>query len=202
MKKFVFVFLLLSAASAFAQFGKNKVQYKGFDWYYIQSDHLDIYFSQGGEYLANFAANEGEKALKSIENSLNYQIVTRIPIVIYNSHNDWQQTNVVGEYLEEGIGGVTEEFKNRVVVPFEGSYKLFRHVIHHEMTHAVINEMFYGGSLQSMISENIQLQLPLWMNEGLAEYESLGGWDVNSDIFLRDAVMNNYLPDIDQLEGY
>ncbi|HZV13042.1 MAG TPA: biopolymer transporter Tol, partial [Candidatus Kapabacteria bacterium] len=202
MKKVVFVLALFSAVSAFAQFGKNKVQYKNFDWYYIQSDHLDIYFSKGGEYLANFVADEGEKSLKSIENSVNYQIVTRIPIVVYNSHNDWQQTNVVGEYLEEGVGGVTEEFKNRVVVPFEGSYKQFRHVINHELTHAVINEMFYGGSLQSMISENIQLQLPLWMNEGLAEYESLHGWDVNSDMFLRDAVMNNYLPDIDQLEGY
>src|SRR5579872_3612165 len=168
MKKVVFVLALFSAVSAFAQFGKNKVQYKNFDWYYIQSDHLDIYFSKGGEYLANFVADEGEKSLKSIENSVNYQIVTRIPIVVYNSHNDWQQTNVVGEYLEEGVGGVTEEFKNRVVVPFEGSYKLFRHVINHELTHAVINEMFYGGSLQSMISENIQLQLPLWMNEGLA----------------------------------
>ena len=50
--------------------------------------------------------------------------------------------------MEEGVGGVTELFKNRVVVPFEGNYKQFRHVIHHELVHAVINEMFYGGSIQ------------------------------------------------------
>ena len=201
MKRVLIIFFCC-AVSAFAQFGKNKVQYKGFEWYYIQSDHLDVYFSQGGEYVATFAAEEGERALKSIENTLNYQIVTRIPIIVYNSHNDFQQTNVVGEYLDEGIGGVTELFKNRVVLPFEGSYKLFRHVIHHEMTHAVINEMFYGGSIQSMISNNIQLQLPLWMNEGFAEYESLGGWDVNSDMFLRDATINAYLPNIEELQGY
>ncbi len=37
-------------------------------------------------------------------------------------------------------------FKNRVILPFEGSYALFRHVIHHELVHAVLNDMFYGGN--------------------------------------------------------
>jgi hypothetical protein len=120
---------------------------------------------------------------------------------VYNSHNEFQQTNVISEYLEEGIGGVTELFKNRVVVPFEGNYRMFRHVIHHELVHAVINDMFYGGSIQSIISNNIRLQLPLWFNEGLAEYESLK-WDNNSDMFMRDATIHTYLPPIEYLSGY
>ena len=37
-------------------------------------------------------------------------------------------------YMQEGIGGVTELFKNRVVIPFEGDYDQFRHVIHHELS--------------------------------------------------------------------
>ena len=85
--------------------------------------------------------------------------------MVYNSHNDFQQTNVISEYLEEGIGGVTELFKNRMVIPFEGNYRMYRHVIHHEMVHAVLNDMFYGGSIQSIISNNIRLQLPMWFNE-------------------------------------
>ena len=121
--------------------------------------------------------------------------------MVYNSHNDFQQTNVIGEYLEEGIGGVTELFKNRVVIPFEGDYRKFRHVIHHELVHAVINDMFYGGSIQSIISNNITLQLPLWFNEGLSEYAALK-WDTNSDMFLRDATINENLPTISQLYGY
>ncbi|MFN0156599.1 MAG: peptidase MA family metallohydrolase [Bacteroidota bacterium] len=201
---FLFVLLALLPIAASSQdglFGKNKVQYKKFNWSFIQSDHFDVYFSDGGEYLAEFTAVASESAYTSISKSFRYHIVNRIPIVVYNSHNDFQQTNVIGEYLEEGIGGVTELFKNRVVIPFEGDYKKFRHVIHHELVHAIINDMFYGGSIQSIISNNITLQLPLWFNEGLAEYEALK-WDTNSDMFLRDATVHENLPEITRLNGY
>ncbi len=192
----------LQADAAAQYFGKNKVQYKNFAWFYIQSDHFDVYFTDGGEYIADFTARAAEDALVRIQDVFRYRISNRIPIIVYNSHNDFQQTNVVSVYLEEGIGGVTELFKNRVVIPFEGSYKMFRHVIHHELVHAVINEMFYGGSIQSIIENNIRLQLPLWFNEGICEYLAHGGWDKNSDMFLRDAVTSNYLPPIPYLGGY
>lgn len=182
-------------------FGKNKVQYKHFVWEYIQTDHFDIYFSQNGEDLANFAAQAAEESYNDIRKLVRYEINNRISIVLYNSHNEFQQTNVVDEYLEEGIGGVTELFKNRVILPFEGNYDLFRHVIHHELVHAVLNDMFYGGSIQSLISARNPLQLPMWMNEGLAEYAALR-WDTNSDMFIRDATVNNYIPPIDYLGGY
>ncbi|MBS4028144.1 MAG: PD40 domain-containing protein [Ignavibacteriales bacterium] len=205
--KHIFTFILFSilslsiSISQESLFGKNKVQYHSFNWYYIQSSHFDIYFTDGGEELATFTADEAEKAYRSIARSFRYNINNRIPFIVYNSHNDFQQTNVVSSYLEEGVGGVTELFKNRVVLPFEGEYRKFRHVIHHELVHAVINDMFYGGSLQSILSNNITLQLPLWFNEGLAEYEALQ-WDVNSDMFLRDAAVHEYLPEIDRLHGY
>jgi Tol biopolymer transport system component len=189
------------ALSQYTIFGKNKVQYRKFDYYYIQSDHFDVYFTEGQEYLADFTADVAESSLASISKDFRYQITSRIPIIVYASHNDFQQTNVVQEYLEEGVGGVTELFKNRVVLPFDGSYAQLRHVIHHELVHAVVNEMFYGGSIQSIITNNIQLQLPMWFNEGLAEYESLR-WDTNSDMYMRDATISNNLPQIDYLNGY
>lgn len=182
-------------------FGKNKVQYHPFTWYYLQTDHFDIYFYQNGQPLAGFTAAAAESAYASITRLFRYQIVNRIPVVVYNSHNDFQQTNVIGEYLEEGIGGVTELFKNRVVVPFEGDYRKYRHVLHHELVHAVMNDMFYGGSIQSIITNNITLQIPLWFGEGLAEYAALQ-WDTNSDMYLRDATINQNLPPINQLGGY
>jgi Tol biopolymer transport system component len=201
LSKLITLLIVFNFAYVFGQFGQNKVQYKDFTWYYIQSKHFDIYFSQNGGKLAEFTAGAAEDALKSIERSFNYKINNRVTIIIYNSHNDFQETNVTDEYLTEGIGGFTELFKNRVVLPYEGSYKNFRHVIHHELTHAVINDMFYGGSAQNIISNNISLQLPLWFNEGMAEYQSLG-WDTNTDMFIRDAAISEYLPDIPQLDNY
>jgi Tol biopolymer transport system component len=187
--------------SLFAQFGENKVQYKNYTWYYIQTDHFDIYFTSKGAKLAEYASKAAEKSLKEIEKSFNYNINNRITMIIYNSVNDFQETNVSDEYLSEGIEGFTEVFKNRVVVQFSGSYPEFNHLIHHELTHAVMNDFYYGGSFQNMITNNINLNLPQWFNEGMAEYQSLG-WDLNSDMFMRDAVVNEYLPDLNELSGY
>ncbi|MBI3578389.1 MAG: biopolymer transporter Tol, partial [Ignavibacteriales bacterium] len=147
MRKFLacVVLIILATGVVWSQnsvFGKNKVQYKNFEWQYIQTNHFDIYFSQDGYELAEFTAEAAEEAYNSIRKLVRYEINNRIAFVVYNSHDEWQQTNVVGEYLEEGIGGVTELFKNRVVVPFEGNYRMFRHVIHHELVHAVLNDMF------------------------------------------------------------
>lgn len=185
----------------FAQFGKNKVHTKDFDWNYIQTKHFDIYFANNGETLTEFTAQSAEEAIASIQKTFNYRVNSRITIIVYNSQNDFQETNVIDEYLSEGIQGFTELFKNRVVIQYTGSYKQFRHLIHHELVHAVMNDMFYGGSIQNIITNNISLQFPIWFNEGLAEYESLG-WDVDSDMFIRDAAISEYLPDIERLDGY
>ncbi len=200
MKKFSFFFLFLTI-SIFGQFGQNKVQYIDYDWYYIQTKHFDIYFANGAHKSVEFLAREAETALAKIENDLDYKIDKRIPIILYNSHNDFQETNVSDQFIGQGTGGFTERFKNRVVLPFEGSYAKFRHVIHHELVHAVMNEYLFGGSLQNVISKSIKLQLPIWYHEGMAEFLS-SRWETNSDQFIRDAIINEYLPDINRLSGY
>ncbi len=209
IKYFFTLTLLLSlinisfnSSVSFSQFGQNKVQYKEFKWKFIQSKHFDIYFSQGGEYLAEFTATAAESSLAALTHNLDYTIESRIMIAVFNSHNDFQQNNILDEYLPEGVGGVTELFKNRVLVPFEGNYDLFRHVIHHELLHAFMNDMYYGGSFQNIISKNISLSFPGWFNEGMAEVQSLYGLDKKTDMFMRDAVINNYVPPLEYIGGY
>ena len=183
-------------------FGKNKKQYEKFNWRYIQSENFDVYFHGDAEYIAKYTALKAEDALKQIQEELSFSITKRIVLIIYSSHNQFQQTNVIDEFMSEGIGGVTELFKNRVVLPFEGDYAKFRHVIHHELVHAVINDMFYGGSIQALMSSSGAAMLPLWMNEGFAEYSSANGLDVKTDMFMRDVAVSEYLRGISQLNGY
>lgn len=203
MKKYIlFVsFICFNTINLFAQFGQSKVNYKEFDWLYIQSRHFDIYFIKGAEKIAEFTARESEKALVKIQKDINYKLNNRIALIVYNSHNDFQETNVTDEYLSGGIGGFTEPFKNRVVFPFEGSYQKFQHVIAHELVHAVMRDMYYGGTIQNIIARGITLQLPLWFWEGSAEYIAQG-WETKSDMFIRNAIISEALPDIQQLDGY
>jgi Tol biopolymer transport system component len=194
----IYIFITIS----FAQFGQNIVQYDKFDWSFIQSEHFDIYYTNDGLEHAEFVAIEAEIAGKNIASLLDCELSNRVSIIVYNSHNDFQQTNVLDSYMYEGIGGVTELYKNRVVIPFDGSIAEFKHVIHHELVHAYINDYVYGGTLNNLISSQIKFQIPLWMNEGLAEYIA-STWDTNSDMWLRDLTINGGdLPKINQLYGY
>jgi WD40 repeat protein len=196
---------LLPAGSASAQepvFGKNKVEYKHFDWYYIQTDNFDIYYYQGEYELAEYAAGVLEQAYLRIRDELRYDLRKRIPVILYNSPNDFQQTNVVSDLIEEAVGGFTESFKTRVVVPFSGSYEDFRHVLHHELTHAVVYDMLYGNALGSLFSRQYLFQLPLWFAEGYAEYSSRHGWDIQGDMVLRDATINGYLTPLEYAGGF
>ncbi len=190
------------AAAQYFRFGKNKVHYGANEWHYVQSKHFDVYYTDGGRYLADFTAKAAEEAYQQVSALFQHQISDRIPFVVYQSHNEFAVTNVVElPTYSEGIGGVTELFKNRIAIPFTGDYRDYRRVVHHELVHAVINDMFYGGSIQSVIQNNIQLRIPLWFNEGIAEYAALG-WDTNSDMFVREAVLEDNLAPIPYLSGY
>ncbi len=204
LKYILFSTLLLGIFSGTLEaqyFGKNKVQYKTLEWQYLQSEHFDIYFTNGGEGIAAFTARVAEESYVQLSRDLKYELVDRIKILVYNSHNDFGQTNVDLSPPEESVGGFTEFFKNRVVIPYEGEWEKFRHVIHHELTHAVMLQMVYGAGSQSIISGLTQFQMPLWFIEGLAEHQSRG-WDIESDMFMRDGTVNGYLPDIPYLNGF
>ena len=202
MKYYKYIlFIIQLICCIYPQFGKNIVQYEQFNWEYIQTKNFDIYFYSQGEIQLELIAKYCEDANDKIAKLIGWDLNARSSIIIYNSHNDFQQTNVVDSYLQEGIGGVTELLKNRVVIPFDGSLKEFKHVIYHELVHVFINDGMYGGALKNLINTNAVF-IPLWMNEGLAEYLS-SKWDANSDMWIRDLAINfTELPSIKDLNGY
>ena len=160
MIRFIIISLLSLCCINGQSFGQNKIQYRDFDWSFIQTPHFDIYFYGGEQDLAEFTADISEEAYEQISIHLRWDLKRRVSIMVYNSHNEFQQTNVVAPYMSEGIGGVTELFKNRVVFPFEGNYEQFRHVIHHELVHAFINDMVYGGTMQNRVTSRTRIQVP------------------------------------------
>ena len=195
-KYIIFIFII----PIYCQFGKNIVQYQTFDWHYIQSEYFDIYYYET-DINAQYVAKESAHAYDNISNAMGWKLKNRVPIIIYNSHNDFQQTNIIDMYMPEGVGGVTELYKNRVVIPYDGSNIKFRNVFYHELVHAFINDYIYKGGIKNMQNQDIIL-VPLWMNEGLAEFLSTS-WNSDSDMWIRDLVINgDRLPKLNELNGY
>jgi Tol biopolymer transport system component len=183
--------ILILVPSIVLGFGKNKVQYRGFEWLILKSEHFDIYYYDEEELLGERVAALADAAYDTISDYFGHDLSTRIPILVYKSGNEFRQTNVTLELLGEGVGGFTEMYKNRVVIPFTGSYEELRHVIVHELTHVFNFDMLYGGLLESIFTRQYVYALPLWFLEGLAEYVS-ESWDAEAEMVMRDAAIHEY----------
>ena len=211
MRLALILLAVLAAAPAQAQyfaFGQNRVRYEAPEWRRVQTAHVDVYFYErpgtepGGELVGAFAAEAAEEAYVQTAALFGADVTARIPLVVYPTAAAFAVTNVADLPVgADGIGGVTEGFKNRIAVPFTGDWRALRRVVHHEMVHAVLNSLVYGGSVQALLRSGLRLRVPLWFNEGLAEYAALG-WDTATDSYVRDALLDGALPPLERLGGY
>jgi len=182
------------------QFGRNKIQYENFDWQVVRTEHFDVYYYDGSEDVADAVCRIVEESNDHLEGLFGHELTTVIPIIVYASHNEFQQTNVLSSHVGEGVGGFTELFKNRVVIPFTGSYYELRHVIHHEMTHVFMFDIVYRGLAESVIRQAYFNPVPLWFAEGLAEFASQG-WDTQAEMILRDLTIADEIVPLEYLYG-
>jgi hypothetical protein len=183
--------LMFAPVPASAQyFGQNKVQYENFDFKILKTQHFDIYYYPVEAEAAKEAGRLAERWYSRLSRMLDHQLTTRQPLILYASHPDFWQTNVV-DGVGEGTGGVTESAKRRVTMPFAASMVETDHVLGHELVHAFQYDML-GRAIEG---------LPLWFIEGMAEYLSLGARDVQTAMWLRDAALMDKLPTIEDLDN-
>jgi len=198
-----FLFAALSRAAAaqdFDSFGQNKVQYRTFQWQIIQTEHFDVYFYPVEREAALDVARIAERSYARLSRILHHNFIERKPILLYASYSEFQETNALGgESPSEGVEGVTEFFKHRMVIPFTGSYDQMEHVIEHEMTHQFQYDVYSGGHPGAGIQTMVTVNPPGWFMEGMAEYLSLGPMDPATTMALRDAALQGHLPTIEDM---
>ena len=190
----VAVILVAAPLSAqFVPFGKNKVQYTDFDWQVLSGPHVDVYYYPDEETLARVALTYAEQSYDTLTVVFRHRPFRRIPLIIYSSHQHFEQTNVTGAFLPEGVAGFTEFLKRRIALPFNGSYRDFQHTIRHELVH-----FFQLSKLSRIFAQYPRFRgpgTPLWWSEGLAERLS-SPQDADDEMFNRDLVLNGNLPSL------
>jgi Tol biopolymer transport system component len=187
--------LLLPAALQAQYFGRQKVQYENFDWQVMQTAHFQIHFYPTEGEITKDAARQAERWYTRLSRAFQHEFNDK-PLIFYADHPDFQQTNVIGESIGEGTGGVTEGLRTRVIMPYTGVYADNDHVLGHELVH-----QFQYDMAQSTTGSGLSglARLPLWLIEGMAEYLSLGREDAHTAMWLRDAALRGELPTIKQL---
>ncbi len=190
---------ILTAGPVSAQyFGRNKVQYRDLNFQVLKTEHFDIYFYPQERAGVDISARLAERWYARLSRIFEHKLRGRQPLVLYGSHPDFEQTNIIQGELSEGTGGVTEPLRRRIVLPLGGPLADTDHVIGHELVHAFQFDMTtnpYAAPGQSRAN-----RLPLWFIEGMAEYLSIGPVDPNTAMRLRDAAQQETLPSIDKLD--
>lgn len=196
--------LMLVAHDAAAQypFGKNKIQYSAKDWKVIETEHVDIFYYPDEVFLAEFVAGFVEDVYDEYAAFFRLEFEDRIPVILYGTHHDFKETNVIPYLLGEATLGFTEFIKGRVALPFTGSYYDLERVCRHELVHAFMLE-----KLRVVMNEHRRYTYqhpPLWFTEGLAEYLGKRTQDTEAHMFLRDAVTGDglfSLQDVWRIDG-
>lgn len=185
------------AHAQFGAFGTNKIQYRRFDWRVLRGEHVDLHFYSEEETLARVALAYAEESYAELEHRFRHAVTSRIPLIVYSSHADFEQTNILPFVPPEQLLGVTEFLKRRVALPFRGNYAEFRHTIRHELVHVFqLSRMALAAQLHLAAP---RVYLPLWWQEGLAEFWSAGE-DTRDEMILRDITQRGRLPTIGELE--
>jgi Tol biopolymer transport system component len=192
--------IALPAIAGAQYFGRNKVQYRTFDFQILQTEHFDLYYYPEEKEAAYLASRLSERWYARLSRFFDHQLRGRQVLILYASPSHFRQTNAVEGLIGEGTGGVTEAFKRRVVLPMAGSLADTDHVIGHELVHAFQFDMTGSEPRDDDGGAPGILGFPLWFVEGMAEYLSLGPIDAQTSMWMRDAVLREHFPDIQDLE--
>jgi len=200
MNNFLVVLILCSFTAVDAQyFGRNKPRYESFDFKVLETQNFDLHYYTKDLDFVDKMGQYSEQWYDMHQECLHDTFHQNNPIIFYDNHADFQQTNTISGTIGVGTGGVTEAFKNRVVLPYTFTNQQTHHVLGHEMVHAFQYNMVINGDSTSL--QNLR-NIPLWMVEGLAEYMSIGRNDTYTAMWMRDAVVNKDLPNIKGLNSY
>lgn len=193
--------LVIHTPASAQYFGRNKVQYETFDFQVLKTPNFDIYFYPEEAEAARDAARMAERWYARLSMILDHRFDERQPVILYANHPDFQQTTALSGEISEATGGVTEAFKQRVIMPFAYSYEETDRILGHELVHAFQYDISglgrAGGGIEAAAR---RFQVPLWFIEGMAEYLAVGPVDPLTAIWLRNAALAGRIPSIRQLE--
>ncbi|HET9430415.1 MAG TPA: hypothetical protein VFO70_04520 [Chitinophagaceae bacterium] len=193
----LFLSSMLTCLELYSQyFGRNKVNYRDIKFEVLKTPHFEIYEYLNNNSVRNRMAQQMEQWYLMYQQVFRDTFEERNPVILYNTHADFQQTRTIEGMIGVGTGGVTEGLKNRVIMPFMESNAQTDHVLGHELVHAFQYRLLKGSDSLSLRDIG---NLPLWMVEGLAEYMSIGYLDPHTAIWMRSAVLENKLPTLKDL---
>lgn len=173
-------------------FGKNRVKYDNFDWHIYETEHFEIYFYPELEPHLERVSSYLESAYQRISSELKHDLGERAKVVLFKTQSEFQQQDISGSELPEGVLAFAEPYRDRLVLPIDEPPDQLYRLITHELTHIFEFDVIPRGILGSAI--------PLWVDEGLANYMA-GYWNILDLMQIRDAALSDNVPRMSEFDA-
>jgi hypothetical protein len=189
-----------SAQRANEVFGKNRIQYRSFDWLYLSGENFDVYYYDGRRAVATEALQYLESEFDRITDLIGYAPYYKTRIFLYNSLADQRQSNVGLNRTEYTVNGEIEFVKPYIEVSYLGTAQEFKRELLYKVSDLMINEMMYGGNLKEIFQSALLMNLSDWFVKGASEYVAKG-WSSEMDDYVREVIRNKRINKIYRLTG-
>jgi Tol biopolymer transport system component len=172
-------------------FGKNKIQYRNFQWEIYHSPHFNVYYYKTEEAQLQKVVSFAESGYDQLSRGFNFQIKEPIPLLYYATHSAFEQNNVTLGFIDEGTGAFSSPVRFRMVMPIDLADQQLMQLMLHEMTHIFQFKMLFQGNLARAATSGP----PVWFMEGMASYMAQDE-SQRDKMYLRDAVVNDQIPSV------
>ena len=124
-----------AATQFFPYYGKNRVKYDDFQWHIYTTDHFEIFYYPEVEEHLERIASYAESAYAQISADLTHDLANLVPLVIFKTHSEFEQQNIIPGAVSDGVAAFAEPFRQRIVLPIDEPPDQLYRLIAHELTH-------------------------------------------------------------------
>ncbi|MCU0403517.1 MAG: hypothetical protein MUE99_03130 [Chitinophagaceae bacterium] len=178
----------LVAQVSSVEFGKNRIQYRKYNWRYYQTPNFNIHFNEGGLELAKYVLQLAEEELGSIESFTETGLQRRANVVLYNSYDDMQATNIGLVNNIPDVGGLSRLVNNKMILYFNSDHNDLRRQIREGIARILVDNRLYGENIGEIAGNTALLDLPQWLTDGYVAYVA-ENWSVAMDDKLKNALL-------------
>jgi hypothetical protein len=209
LRKFCLLCLLLVSAGLSAQFyqgsnmefGKNRIQYRDFTWFYYPGEHFEVYYYIGGEPLAQYVLMSAEENLVEMQHFFDFSLDDKIQVLSYINQSEFRQSNIGLTGDEQfNIGGSARILGNKMFTYYEGTHEKLDKQIRENISRVLFSQLMYGGDWKDVLKSSTLLSVPKWYEEGIIAYAA-NGVTSESETYVKDLVGKNKFKSFNYLEG-
>ena len=192
MRYLIFIFLYTFSLTTYSQneiynIGKNRIQYKSFDWEVMYTNNFEFYYNANALNIAEIASSFLEEKFSELTNNIGHQPFKKTKVFIYNSEREKEQSNIgineADEFLFSNLS-----LNNRIIfkVAYNNDLNVFKNNLIYEFNKVLIRDLMHGNlSFAKRFGKVSFINIPEWFSNGAARYLAYG-WDMEMDNVIRD----------------